>query len=112
MQGLYVQISGGTKKVLFCNSHIILIAQSLYSEFKNIHIKKALTLCLVILHTHLPQFRFEEDREPLKLHKQMIPHLLAIDVGVKISQAQLCTFIRGFHATFLVKTTLFKGEVA
>ena len=52
------------------------------------------------------------DREPLKLHKQMIPHLLALDVGVKICQAQLCSFIRGCHATFLVKNTLFKEEVA
>ena len=42
----------------------------------------------------------------------MIPHFLALDVGVKISQAQLCTSIRGCHATFLVKNTLFKGEVA
>ena len=25
------------------------------------------------------------DREPLKLHKQMIPHFLALDVGLKIS---------------------------
>ena len=52
------------------------------------------------------------DREPLKLHKQMIPHLLALDVGVKICQAQLCSSIRGCHATFLVKNTLFKEEVA
>ena len=52
------------------------------------------------------------DREPLKLHKQMIPHFLALDVGVKICQAQLCSSIRGCHATFLVKNTLFKGEVA
>ena len=29
------------------------------------------------------------DREPLKLQKQMIPHFLALDVGVKICQAQL-----------------------
>ena len=42
----------------------------------------------------------------------MIPHLLALDVGVKICQAQLCTSIRGCHATFLVKNTLFKEEVA
>ena len=42
----------------------------------------------------------------------MIPHFLALDVGVKISQAQLCTYIRDCHATFLVKNTLFKGEVA
>ena len=41
----------------------------------------------------------------------MIPHFLALDVGVKISQAQLCTSIRDCHATFLVKNTLFKGEV-
>ena len=52
------------------------------------------------------------DREPLKLHKQMIPHFLALDVGFKISQAQLCSSIRGCHATFLVKNTLFKEEVA
>ena len=48
----------------------------------------------------------------LELHKQMIPHFLALDVGVVISQAQLCTFIRGCHATFLVKNTLFKGKLA
>ena len=51
------------------------------------------------------------DREPLKLHKQMIPHLLALDVGIKICQAQLCSSIRGCHATFFLKNTLFKGEV-
>ena len=52
------------------------------------------------------------DREPLKLHKQMIPHFLALDVGVKICQEQLCSSIRDDHATFLVKNTLFKEEVA
>ena len=56
----------------------------------------------------LRQFKWE----PLELHEQMIPHFLALDVGVKISQAQLCTSIRDCHATFLVKNTLFKGEVA
>ena len=50
--------------------------------------------------------------EPLKLHKQMIPHFLPLDVGVKLCQTQLCSFISGCHATFLVKNTLFKGEVA
>ena len=54
--------------------------------------------------------RFE--REPLKLHKQMTPYFLALDVGSKISQAQLCSFIRGCHTTFLLKNTLFKEEVA
>ena len=52
------------------------------------------------------------DRELLKLHKQMIPHFLALDVGVKMCQAQLGSSIRDCHATFLVKNTLFKGEVA
>ena len=52
------------------------------------------------------------DREPLKLDKQMIPHFLALDVGFKISQAQLCSSIRECHTTFLVKNTLFKEEVA
>ena len=41
----------------------------------------------------------------------MIPYFLALDVGVKISQAKLCSSIRDSHATFLVKNTLFKGEV-
>ena len=52
------------------------------------------------------------DREPLMLHKHMIPHFLAHDVGLQISQAQLCSSIRDDHATFLVKNTLFKEEVA
>ena len=42
----------------------------------------------------------------------MIPHFLVLDVGVKICQAHLCSSIKGCHATFLVKNTLFKGEVA
>ena len=42
----------------------------------------------------------------------MIPNLLALDVGVIISQAQLRTSIRGCHATILVKNTIFQGEVA
>ena len=50
--------------------------------------------------------------EPLELHKQMIPHFLVLDVGIIISQAQLCTSIRDCHATFLLKNTLFKREVA
>ena len=50
--------------------------------------------------------------ELLKLHEQMIPHFLALDVGIKMCQAQLCSSIRGCHAPFLVKNTLFKGEVA
>ena len=52
------------------------------------------------------------DREPLKLQKQMIPHFLALDVGVKLCQAQLCSFFMGCHATFLLKKILFKEEVA
>ena len=52
------------------------------------------------------------EREPLKLHKQIIPHFVALDVGYKICQEQLPSFIRGCHATFLLKNTLFKGEVA
>ena len=44
--------------------------------------------------------------EPLELC------ILAPDVGLKISQAQLCSSIRDCHATFLVKNTIFKGEVA
>ena len=50
--------------------------------------------------------------EPLKLRKQIIPHFLALDVGLKISQAQHCSSIRDCHSTSLVKNTLFKGEVA
>ena len=46
------------------------------------------------------------------LDKQMIPHLNALDVGNKICQEQLCSSIRDDHATFLVKNTLFKEEVA
>ena len=62
-------------------------------------------------HFHfLPYSRFEW--EPLKLRKQMVPHFLAFDVSFKICKAQLCSSIRGCHATFLVKNTLFKGEVA
>ena len=39
------------------------------------------------------------DRGPLKLDKQIIPHFLALDVGFEISLAQLCSSIRGCHAT-------------
>ena len=46
------------------------------------------------------------------LDKQMIPHLNALDVGAKICQEELCSSIRDDHATFLVKNTLFKEEVA
>ena len=42
----------------------------------------------------------------------MIPQFLVLDVDIKICQAQVCSSIRGCHATFLVKNTLFKGEVA
>ena len=52
------------------------------------------------------------EREPLMLIKQMIPHLKVLDVSGKICQEQLCSFIRDDHATFLVKITLFKEEVA
>ena len=46
------------------------------------------------------------------LDKQMIPHFKPLDVGSKISQEQPCSSIRDDHATFLVKNTLFKEEVA
>ena len=46
------------------------------------------------------------------LDKQMIPHFKGLDVGSKISQEQPCSSIRDDHATFLVKNTLFKEEVA
>ena len=52
------------------------------------------------------------EREPLMLDKQMIPHFEGLDVNPKISQDQPCSFIRDDHATFLVKNTLFKEEVA
>ena len=42
----------------------------------------------------------------------MIPHFVALDVWLKISQAHWFSFIRGCHATFLLKNTLFKEEVA
>ena len=54
----------------------------------------------------------EFEREPVELNKQMIPHFLALDIGVKICQEQLCSSIRDDHATFLVKNTLSKEEVA
>ena len=50
--------------------------------------------------------------EPLMLDKHMIPHYRSLDVGFKISQEQLCSFIRDCHANFLLKNTIFKGEVA
>ena len=59
---------------------------------------------------HFVKSRFE--REPLMLDKQMIPHFNGLDVGSKISQEQPCSSIRDNHATFLVKNTLFKEEVA
>ena len=46
------------------------------------------------------------------LDKQMIPHLKALDVKSKISQENLCSYVRDDHTTFLVKNTLFKEEVA
>ena len=52
------------------------------------------------------------EREPLMLYKQMIPHFKGVDVGSKIYQEQLCSSIRDDHATFLVKSALFKEEVA
>ena len=51
------------------------------------------------------------EREPLKLCKQMISHFVALDVGSKICQAQLCSSIRRCHRTSLLKSTLFKEEV-
>ena len=50
--------------------------------------------------------------ELLMLDKQMILYLKALDVGIKICQEQPCISIRDDHATFLVKNTLFKEEVA
>ena len=54
----------------------------------------------------------EFEREPLMRDKQMIPHFKGRDVGLKISQEQPCSFIGDNHATFLVKNTIFKEEVA
>ena len=54
----------------------------------------------------------EFEREPLMLDKQMIPHFKPLDNGLKISQEQLRSAIRHDHATFVVKNTLFKEDVA
>ena len=54
----------------------------------------------------------EFEREPLMLDKQIIPHFNALDVSIKSCEEQLCSSIRDDHATFLVKNTLFKEEVA
>ena len=50
------------------------------------------------------------EREPLMLDKQMIPHFNGL-VGSKISQEKPYSSIRDDHATFLVKSTLFKEVV-
>ena len=52
------------------------------------------------------------EKEPLKLGKQIIPHFVSLDVGSKICQVQQYSSIRGCHTTFLLRNTLFKGEVA
>ena len=52
------------------------------------------------------------ERELLMLDKQMIPHFKPLDVGFKICKEQLCSFLRDDRATFLVKNTFFKEEVA
>ena len=52
------------------------------------------------------------ERESLMPDKRMIHHFKPLDVGSKISQEQPCSSIRDDHATFLVKNTLFKEEVA
>ena len=52
------------------------------------------------------------EREPFMLDKRMIPHFKGLDVNSKICQGQPCSFIRDDHATFLVKNTIFKEEVA
>ena len=52
------------------------------------------------------------EREPLMLDKQMILHFKDLYVGFTIPEEQPCSFIRDDHATFLVKNTLFKEEVA
>ena len=52
------------------------------------------------------------ERELVMLDKQMIPHLKALDICINICQEQLFSSIRDDHATFLVKNTLFKEEVA
>ena len=46
------------------------------------------------------------------LDKQMIPHLNALDAGIKIYQEQLCSSIRDDQTTFVIKNTLSKEEVA
>ena len=43
----------------------------------------------------------EFEREPLMLDTQMIPHFIALDVGSKICQEQLCSSIRNHRTTFL-----------
>ena len=72
------------------------------------------TLSIVIDGTPISTFCFKGNlsENHLSYMNQWYPIFLALDVGVIISQAQPCTSIRGCHATFLVKNTLFKGEVA
>ena len=64
----------------------------------------------------IPLFlHFDSDeflREPIKLEKQMIPHLKALIHGYLNFEEQACSFIRGCHATFQVKSVLFGKEVA
>ena len=46
------------------------------------------------------------------LDKQMIPQFKGLDVAFEKYQEKPCSFIRDDQATFLVKNTLFKEEVA
>ena len=83
---------------------------------KNVHQKSRGRLYTVLRFCSTPTFPIFNlsgfEREPLKLGKQMIPHFVALDVGSKICQVQQYSFIRGCHTTFLLKSTLFKEEVA
>ena len=51
-------------------------------------------------------------QKTLKLHTQKIPCFEALDVGFKIFKVELFSSLRDCRATFFLKNTLFKAEVA
>ena len=85
------------------------------SKIENQVLNRVYTLYIIIDQTPISTFCFIVDLSENHLSyipRQMIPNFLALDIGLKLSQTQIYSSIRGCHATFLVKKTLFKGEVA
>ena len=103
----------GTARLTIFQKYSSLLTQAHWNVWGHGDYSPPYTLLRICSTPTFPIFNLSRfEKEPFKLHKQMIPKIVALDICYIICQVQLCSCIRDCHATFFLKNTLFKQEIA